>query len=171
LVAGVAKSESSSIELQVVPTENQSNSNSNTHGGNGSGGGGDSVAVVRVGDFINDEGERSPLVEVMGNEREIGTMRREVEEVAERGIKLGLGDFVFYSVLVGRAAMYDLMTVYACYLAIISGLGCTLILLSVCRHALPALPISIALGVLFYFLTRLLMEPFIVGTATNLMMF
>jgi presenilin 1 len=184
LVAGVAESESSSIELQVVPTENQSNSNSNTHGGNGSGGGGDSVAVVRVGDFINDEGERSPLVgnanrdeersplvEVMGNEREIGTMRREVEEVAERGIKLGLGDFVFYSVLVGRAAMYDLMTVYACYLAIISGLGCTLILLSVCRHALPALPISIALGVLFYFLTRLLMEPFIVGTATNLMMF
>ncbi|XP_058107597.1 presenilin-like protein At1g08700 isoform X2 [Magnolia sinica] len=85
-----------------------------------------------------------------------------------RGIKLGLGDFVFYSVLVGRAAMYDLMTVYACYLAIISGLGCTLILLSVCRRALPALPISIALGVLFYFLTRLMMEPFVVGASTNL---
>ncbi|KAL6009718.1 hypothetical protein ACLOJK_000147 [Asimina triloba] len=88
-----------------------------------------------------------------------------------RGIKLGLGDFVFYSVLVGRAAVYDLMTVYACYLAIISGLGCTLILLSVCRRALPALPISIALGVMFYFLTRLLMEPFIVGASTNLVMF
>jgi presenilin 1 len=145
------------------------------------GGGGDD-SVVSVEDFRNDEGERSPLVgnngnreeersplvEVMGNERR---EPREREEIAERGIKLGLGDFVFYSVLVGRAAMYDLMTVYACYLAIISGLGCTLILLSVCRHALPALPISIALGVLFYFLTRLLMEPFIVGTATNLMMF
>ncbi|XP_075636448.1 presenilin-like protein At1g08700 [Castanea sativa] len=130
-------------------------------------------------EIVVDE-EMSPLVEMMGlgNERE-QQMRRDNVEVrgsgsgsdSDRGIKLGLGDFVFYSVLVGRAAMYDLMTVYACYLAIISGLGCTLILLSVCHRALPALPISIALGVVFYFLTRLLMEPFVVGTATNLMMF
>jgi presenilin 1 len=121
-------------------------------------------------EIVVDE-EMSPLVEMrgLGNDRE--RTRRDNEEVASRGIKLGLGDFVFYSVLVGRAAMYDLMTVYACYLAIISGLGCTLILLSVCHRALPALPISIALGVVFYFLTRLLMEPFVVGTATNLMMF
>jgi len=88
-----------------------------------------------------------------------------------QGIKLGLGDFVFYSVLVGRAAMYDLMTVYACYLAIISGLGCTLGLLAVCKRALPALPISISLGVLFYLLARLLMEPLVVGLSTKLMMF
>ncbi|GAB4858017.1 hypothetical protein Ancab_015920 [Ancistrocladus abbreviatus] len=114
--------------------------------------------------------EMSPLVEMlgMGGDREEDG---ESELSATRGIKLGLGDFVFYSVLVGRAAMYDLMTVYACYLAIISGLGCTLILLSACRRALPALPISITLGVLFYFLTRLLMEPFVVGTSTNLIMF
>ncbi|KAL4571771.1 hypothetical protein LXL04_018536 [Taraxacum kok-saghyz] len=104
----------------------------------------------------------SPLVAIltMGNEREEALRAREIDEETTRGIKLGLGDFVFYSVLVGRAAMYDLMTVYACYLAIISGLGCTLILLSVFRQALPALPISIALGIMFYFLTRVLMEPY-----------
>lgn len=104
-----------------------------------------------------------------GNRTERGGI--EIEDFNPRGIKLGMGDFIFYSVLVGRAAMYDLMTVYACYLAIISGLGCTLILLAVYRQALPALPISISLGVIFYFLTRLFMEPFVVGASTNLMMF
>jgi presenilin 1 len=86
-------------------------------------------------------------------------------------IKLGLGDFIFYSVLVGRAAMYDFMTVYACYLAIIAGLGITLMLLAFYQKALPALPVSVALGVLFYFLTRLLLEVFVVQCSLNLLMF
>ncbi|KAF5180349.1 Presenilin-like protein [Thalictrum thalictroides] len=86
-------------------------------------------------------------------------------------IKLGLGDFIFYSVLVGRAAMYDLMTVYACYLAIIAGLGITLMLLAIYQKALPALPVSILLGVLFYFLTRLSLEAFVVQCSVNLLMF
>ncbi|KAF8722087.1 hypothetical protein HU200_022720 [Digitaria exilis] len=86
-------------------------------------------------------------------------------------IKLGLGDFIFYSVLVGRAAMYDYMTVYACYLAIIAGLGITLLLLAFFRKALPALPVSITLGVVFYVLTRTLLEEFVVQCSTNLLMF
>lgn len=90
---------------------------------------------------------------------------------ASGSIKLGLGDFIFYSVLVGRAAMYDYMTVYACYLAIIAGLGVTLILLAFCQKALPALPVSISLGVIFYFLTRLVMEAFVVQVSTHLLLF
>lgn len=90
---------------------------------------------------------------------------------ASGAIKLGLGDFIFYSVLVGRAAMYDYMTVYACYLAIIAGLGVTLILLAFCQKALPALPVSISLGVIFYFLTRLVMEAFVVQITTHLLLF
>lgn len=86
-------------------------------------------------------------------------------------IKLGLGDFIFYSVLVGRAAMYDFMTVYACYLAIIAGLGITLVLLAFYQKALPALPVSVLLGVLFYLLTRLLLEAFVVQCSVNFVMF
>lgn len=86
-------------------------------------------------------------------------------------IKLGLGDFIFYSVLVGRAAMYDFMTVYACYLAIIAGLGITLMLLAVYQKALPALPVSVLLGVVFYFLTRFLLEAFVMQCSLELLMF
>ena len=83
-------------------------------------------------------------------------------------IKLGLGDFIFYSVLVGRAAMYDLSTVVASYLAIVAGLGATLLLLAVYQKALPALPISIALGMAFYFITRFVLEPFTTSMSTSL---
>lgn len=76
-------------------------------------------------------------------------------------IKLGLGDFVFYSVLVSKAAMYSFTTFAACMLVILAGMGATLILLSVYKAALPALPISIFLGVVFYLLTRIVIEPWI----------
>ena len=76
-------------------------------------------------------------------------------------IRLGLGDFIFYSVLVAKAAQYSFSTFAACTLVILSGLGGTLVLLSVYGHALPALPISIFLGVIFYLTTRLLVEPWI----------
>lgn len=60
------------------------------------------------------------------------------------------------------------ITVFASYLAVIAGLVITLLLLALARKALPALPVSIALGVLFYFLTRLVMEPVMVPLSLNL---
>ncbi|KAL4445803.1 hypothetical protein ABPG77_009002 [Micractinium sp. CCAP 211/92] len=86
-------------------------------------------------------------------------------------IKLGLGDFIFYSLLVGRAAMYDFLTVFSCYLAIIAGLGCTLLWLAMARKALPALPVSIALAVAFYFISRFVMEPVILPMTLELIYF
>ncbi|KAL7561480.1 hypothetical protein ACA910_010991 [Epithemia clementina (nom. ined.)] len=76
-------------------------------------------------------------------------------------IRLGLGDFIFYSVLVSKAAQYSFACFAACMLVILAGLGGTLLLLAMYHQALPALPISILLGITTYLLTRLWVEPWV----------
>ena len=98
--------------------------------------------------------------------------RREIEanqalEDEDRSIKLGLGDFVFYSVLVSVAGSSGLLTLVSCLVVVLMGLGGTLVLLAVFHKALPALPISNFCGVIYFLLVHYLVVPYIDSIASE----
>lgn len=111
----------------------------------------------------NKDGEvkRTLLVDENGKVMEVVPRVDDVEDVEDNTIKLGLGDFIFYSVLVSKAAENGFASFVSCLLSILTGLGGTLVLLAVYHKALPALPISIFLAVIMFLLTISCMEPWI----------
>ncbi|PIC51471.1 hypothetical protein B9Z55_001974 [Caenorhabditis nigoni] len=85
---------------------------------------------------------------------------REVREV-EGTIRLGMGDFVFYSLMLGNAAQTSpLTTVLACFLSNLVGLTITLPVVSLSQTALPALPFPLLIAALFYFSSHVALTPF-----------
>ncbi len=118
----------------------------------------------------NEVGERTSLLGGKGSKEETASILErfgddgddaDIRDLPD-GIKLGLGDFIFYSVLVGRSAMQSLFCAVFCYVAVISGLIITLAGLAVHKAALPALPVSITLGVVTFVSIKFLVEPFLV---------
>jgi hypothetical protein len=83
-----------------------------------------------------------------------------VEADEERGIRLGLGDFCFYGILVTRAARLGWDLAILCIFAVILGLAVTLLLLAALRKPLPALPLSLVLGVVFFLIGTVTFRPF-----------
>lgn len=86
----------------------------------------------------NGELARTFIVNQQGKVMQV--VRQETDD-AERSddntIKLGLGDFIFYSVLVSKAALQSYSAFMACTLTVLCGLGATLVLLAVHGKALP----------------------------------
>uniref|UniRef100_A0A7I4XYA2 Presenilin n=2 Tax=Haemonchus contortus TaxID=6289 RepID=A0A7I4XYA2_HAECO len=75
-------------------------------------------------------------------------------------LRLGMGDFVFYSVLVGQAATTgNIGATIAAALGVVYGLLITLTYFSNGDETTPALPISIVLGTIFHF-SFLFLEPY-----------
>jgi presenilin 1 len=87
-------------------------------------------------------------------------LQAEIEEEQSR-ISLGLGDFVIYSVIAARAAESDFIVLVSCILAMLCGLAGTLGILTLFKKALPALPFSVLLGVVFYLTSSLVLDPFL----------
>lgn len=78
--------------------------------------------------------------------------RKRRKSIEDKGVNMGLGDFIFYSILIGMTVKgrrsEDFYSTVAALNGVIVGLVLTLGILAATRRALPALPISIALGLM-----------------------
>ncbi|KAF2075112.1 hypothetical protein CYY_003589 [Polysphondylium violaceum] len=120
------------------------------------------VAIYDLFAVLCPRGPLKVLLELAQERNEtIPALIYETNKGSDSNLKLGLGDFIFYSVLIGRAALRDMATVFSCYVAVITGLFMTLLLLALFKKALPALPISIGFGIAFYFLSNIFLLPFV----------
>jgi presenilin 1 len=73
--------------------------------------------------------------------------------------RLGVGDLVFYGVLVGRASIYGFLPALSCFLAIQVGVVATIYVASSSSLTVPALPASILAGIVTYVMAIFLLSP------------
>uniref|UniRef100_A0A0K0G2F6 Presenilin n=1 Tax=Strongyloides venezuelensis TaxID=75913 RepID=A0A0K0G2F6_STRVS len=90
------------------------------------------------------------------------------EEEENENAKLGMGDFVFYTLLILHVYRYrDPISLVNCFTSILTGLTMTIFILVYFKRALPALPISIFSSIIFFFGTYYLGSPFYQEMSNN----
>jgi len=104
--------------------------------------------------------QRKFVITPLGSVREV-KKRKTNNKDKKSTIKLGIGDFIFYSLLVSQAGQYSFTAFVSCLLVVLSGLAATLVILAIKGKALPALPISIFLGVITFLSTKAFCQPWI----------
>ncbi|KAM9953484.1 hypothetical protein ACTFIR_008555 [Dictyostelium discoideum] len=120
------------------------------------------VAIYDLFAVLCPRGPLKVLVELSQERNEnIPALVYETGKGSDSNLKLGLGDFIFYSLLISRAALVHMSCVFSTFIAILTGLFLTLLCLAIFKKALPALPISIFLGILFYYLSNNFLTPFV----------
>lgn len=101
---------------------------------------------------LRDQVKNDAAMKITNQERQSRRKTKTVERrsIEDRGVNIGLGDFIFYGLLIGVTAKGqnpgEYYTTLATFNSILVGLIATLAILALTRRALPALPISIALG-------------------------
>ena len=95
-----------------------------------------------------------------------GPLRMLVEEAERRNEPIP-GDFIFYSLLVGRASMHGVATLVASAVAVLGGLVATLALLPIMQRVLPALPMSIGAAAALYYVVDSCVVPLARFAANN----
>ena len=79
----------------------------------------------------------------------------------ENDPKLGIGDFVFYSLLIAKAStQLNVITLISCFLGIIIGLLITMLVVAYLKRPMPALPLSIFIAIILFFTAEIIVAPF-----------
>ncbi|KAI3378070.1 hypothetical protein SNEBB_007172 [Seison nebaliae] len=107
---------------------------------------------------------KSSRLSIFADQDQLQDYMDEIEnEYESTGSQLGLGDFIFYSLMVGKAYGYgNWISTIAVLISILSGLVLTVMILFLTNiRALPALPISCTLGLIVFLLSHYTLEPMI----------
>lgn len=109
---------------------------------------------INIGDNVNIPIEESNRLNASRRSRNRG------HEKDEDSIRLGLGDFCFYGIMLTRVARLGWDLVILVIFAVILGLSLTLLVLAKLRRPLPALPFSLILGIIFFMIGATTFRPF-----------